>query len=69
MSDDQIRLDLPALAAGRAFSHVTDEAALVFGCVLDEIEAVSEVMRDMFALAGSVADSALPAWQSHEAAR
>jgi hypothetical protein len=67
MTDDQIRLDLPALAAGRPFSHVAEEAALVYGCVRDEIEAAGEVMRAMLTRAPVLADAAARPWYGHAA--
>jgi hypothetical protein len=68
MTDDQIRLDLPALAAGGPFSHVADEAALVVGCVVDGIEAAGEAMRTMFTRVAALADHALPRAESAEPA-
>jgi hypothetical protein len=68
MTDDQIRLDLPALAAGGPFSHVSDEAALFVGCVIDGVEAAGEVMRAMLTRAATLADHALPRAGSAHAA-
>jgi hypothetical protein len=69
MTDDQIRLDLPTLTTGRPFSLVAAEAALVFGCLRDELDAAREVMRELLTRSAILASPAPPSWHGHDALR
>jgi hypothetical protein len=69
MTDDQIRLDLPTLSAGRPLSLVAQEAALVFGCVRDEFDAAREVVREVLTRSPILAVPALPTSHHHEPTR